>query len=210
MSFTREFMKYCWDGIILTLTMPETQTQSPRVLINLLSMKQHWFSFAGTNITNHALPICHQKLDSVGESLDMRNSFHELWLWNIATVIPGCITYCCPVIVPGCLYRVWACVSYIENTLLSYKTESEWTEVWVCAVLSRVQHCDPMDCSPPGSSICGIFQARILEWIAISYCRRSSQPRDRTLISCFSCTGTQVLYHCTTWKAGNLRGHAFW
>ena len=42
-SFTREFMKYCWDGMVLTLAaclgMPETQTQSPRVLINLLSMK---------------------------------------------------------------------------------------------------------------------------------------------------------------------------
>ena len=37
--------------------------------------------------------------------------------------------------------------------------------------------CDPMDCSPPGSSIHGIFQARILEWSGISF-SRSSQPRD--------------------------------
>ena len=41
-------------------------------------------------------------------------------------------------------------------------------------------HCDPMDCSLPGSSIHGIFQARVLEWIAISFSRGSSQPRDRT------------------------------
>jgi len=34
--------------------------------------------------------------------------------------------------------------------------------------------CDPMDCSLPGSSVCGIFQARILEWVAISFSRRSS------------------------------------
>ena len=40
--------------------------------------------------------------------------------------------------------------------------------------------CDPMDCSPPGSSICGILQARILEWVAISFSRGSSRPRDRT------------------------------
>ena len=40
--------------------------------------------------------------------------------------------------------------------------------------LSHVQLCDPMDCSPPGSSIHGIFQARILEWVAISFSRRSS------------------------------------
>ena len=39
---------------------------------------------------------------------------------------------------------------------------------------------DPMDCSPPGSSIHGIFQARVLEWVAISFSRGSSQPRDQT------------------------------
>ena len=41
--------------------------------------------------------------------------------------------------------------------------------------------CGPMDFSRPGSSVHGIFQARILEWVAISFSRRSSQPRDRTL-----------------------------
>ena len=43
--------------------------------------------------------------------------------------------------------------------------------------------CDPMDCSLPGSSVQGIFQARILEWVAISFSRGSSQPRDRTQVS---------------------------
>ena len=43
---------------------------------------------------------------------------------------------------------------------------------------------DPMDCSPPGSSVHGIFQARVLEWVAISFSRGSSHPRDRTHISC--------------------------
>jgi len=38
--------------------------------------------------------------------------------------------------------------------------------------------CDPMDCSPPGCSVSGIFQTRILEWVAISFSRGSSQPRD--------------------------------
>ena len=64
--------------------------------------------------------------------------------------------------------------------------------------------CDPMDCSPPGSYVHGTFQARMLEWVAISFSRGSSQPRDRTrvgiLISCVSCIGKQILYHCTTWK----------
>ena len=44
--------------------------------------------------------------------------------------------------------------------------------------------CDPMDCSPPGSSVHEIFQTRILEWVAISFSRGSSQPRDRTRVSC--------------------------
>ena len=43
---------------------------------------------------------------------------------------------------------------------------------------------DPMDCSLPGSSIQGIFQARILEWVAISFSRASSWPRDWTQVSC--------------------------
>ena len=38
--------------------------------------------------------------------------------------------------------------------------------------------CDPMDCGPPGSSVHGILQARILEWVAMASSRRSSQPRD--------------------------------
>ena len=44
--------------------------------------------------------------------------------------------------------------------------------------------CNPMDCSLPGFSVHGIFQARVLEWVAISFSRRSSLPRDWTWISC--------------------------
>ena len=44
--------------------------------------------------------------------------------------------------------------------------------------------CNPMDCSPPGSSVHGILLARILEWVAISFSRGSSRPRDRTQVSC--------------------------
>ena len=48
---------------------------------------------------------------------------------------------------------------------------------------SRVRLCDPVDCSPPGSSIHGILQARILEWVAIFFSRGSSRPRDQTQVS---------------------------
>ena len=50
--------------------------------------------------------------------------------------------------------------------------------VYVLQLLSRVRLCDPMDHSPPDSSVHGILQARILEWVAISYPRGSSGPRD--------------------------------
>ena len=53
---------------------------------------------------------------------------------------------------------------------------------------------NPMDCSPPGSSVHGIFQARILEWVAISFSRGSSQIRARKgLLHC-----RQILYHWAT------------
>ena len=42
--------------------------------------------------------------------------------------------------------------------------------------------CGLMDCSLPGSSVHGIFQARVLEWVAISFSRGTSQPRDRTQV----------------------------
>ena len=54
----------------------------------------------------------------------------------------------------------------------------------------------PMDCRSPTSSVHGISQARILEQVAISSSRGSSWPRDRTCLSCISCIGRQILYHC--------------
>ena len=52
-----------------------------------------------------------------------------------------------------------------------------------------------MDCSPPGSSVHGISQARILDWVAVFFSRGSSQPWDRTCISSVSWIGKQMLYH---------------
>ena len=61
-----------------------------------------------------------------------------------------------------------------------------------------------MDSSPPGSSVYGISQARILEWAAISFSTGSSWPRDQTHVSCI---GRQILYHWATKKAHCL--HCF-
>ena len=55
--------------------------------------------------------------------------------------------------------------------------------------------CDPMDCSPPDSSVHGILQARVLDWVVILASKGSSQkPRDWTGFSCDSCIGRQILW----------------
>ena len=59
-------------------------------------------------------------------------------------------------------------------------SSQKWSEV---KLLSRVWLCDPMDCSLLHSSVHGIFQARVLEWVAISFSRGSSWPRNQTQVS---------------------------
>ena len=66
-----------------------------------------------------------------------------------------------------------------------------------CLVLqSRPTLCDPRDCSPPSPFVHGIFQARILGCIVISFSRESFQPRDQTQVSC---NGRQILYRLSHW-----------
>ena len=67
-----------------------------------------------------------------------------------------------------------------------------------CYLLSHVWLCVLIDCSPPGSSVHGILQARILEWVAFTFSRGSSWPRDQTYVCCIE---RWVLYHWATSKA---------
>ena len=71
------------------------------------------------------------------------------------------------------------CSHKIRRHLLLGRKEREVTQS--CPIL-----CDPMDCNLPGSSVHGIFQARALEWVAISFSRGSSQPRAQTQVSCIA------------------------
>ena len=52
-----------------------------------------------------------------------------------------------------------------------------------------------MNCSSPGSSVYEIFQARILEWVAISFSRGYPRPRDQTHVSCLSCVGRWIFFY---------------
>ena len=83
--------------------------------------------------------------------------------------------------------------------------------LWLLSHISRPRMCcvcsggatlwDPMDCSPPDSSVHRIFQARLLEWVTISSSRRSSWSRDQTPVSYF---GKQILYCWAIRKASWL------
>jgi len=99
-------------------------------------------------------------------------------------------------------YHVCVCV-HLRTVEIYFITEFQICNT-VC-VLSVAQLCpalcDPMDCNQPGSSVQGIFQARILEWVAIYYTGGSSQPRDQACMSCISWIGRWILYHCVTWEA---------
>ena len=82
------------------------------------------------------------------------------------------------------------------------------TRMYVCARMlnhSVISYfVTPMDCSPPGSSVHGIFQVRILEWVAMAFSRGFSPPRDWTHVSCITCIGRQILYHWATWEAPSI------
>ena len=70
---------------------------------------------------------------------------------------------------------------------------SQWFHIHLCL---------PVDHNPPGSSIHGVFKARILERVSISFSRGSSWPRAW---ACISCIGGQILYPCTTWETLEMR-----
>ena len=85
-----------------------------------------------------------------------------------------------------------------ENTHLGYMHACSVSKL--CPTL-----CDSMDRSPPGSSLYGILQARILEWVVISFSMGSSQPRDQISHSWICYISRQILYHWATWEAESPR-----
>ena len=102
------------------------------------------------------------------------------------------------------LYQSDRKVLIILNVFLSQLTDMPMhTHAYVCAH-AKLLHlsptlCNPTDCSPPGSSVHGIPQARKLEWVAMPSSKGSSQPRDQTHISYVSYVGSRILYHYCHW-----------
>ena len=83
--------------------------------------------------------------------------------------------------------------SFPIKILSNRKSDASYKHITRPPVLKSTQSlqscpilCDPMDCSPPGSSVHGILQVRIVEWVAMPYSRGSSGPRDQIHVSCFA------------------------
>ena len=75
------------------------------------------------------------------------------------------------------------------------------SRVGVLSHFSRVQvFATPWTVARQAPLSMGILQVRTLEWVAAPSSRGSSRPRNQTCVSCISCTGRQILYHCTTWE----------
>ena len=109
-----------------------------------------------------------------------------LWLWadlSTSTCLSFLICKTGRLVCEGRKVRNANTINKIPSTLSCAKL------LQLCSAL-----CDPMDWDPQRSSVHGILQARILEWVVISSSRGSSQPRDRTWISCVSCDCRRISY----------------
>ena len=88
----------------------------------------------------------------------------------------------------SCIGR-WILYHWVTREAPENLQSVRWERLVMYKVLdtqSCLTPCDPLDCIPPDSSFHVILQARILEWVAIPFCRRSSWLRDRTWVSCIS------------------------
>ena len=101
----------------------------------------------------------------------------------------------CPLLILWLLFNYFLCLSLVFPLPLNWPTLTGrplavgLCEMYVCVCVSRwviLTLCDPVDYSPPGFPVHEIPQARVLEWVAISFSRGSSQPRDRTQVSCIA------------------------
>ena len=144
------------------------------------------------------------------KQLEMK--LHILRIWRVKLGL-----WCLPVCVRLLCWSQWACVWFLPSPLSCWRSPGKLLnlsehELFICKVAiimvsasltawvqaKSFQSCltlyDHVDCSPPGSSVHGILQARILERIAMACSRGSSRPRDGTHASYGTCIGRQILY----------------
>ena len=138
--------------------------------------KLHFISYSFSQVPP-SLVRCNKKSGVFSWSPRQLKSYSELMFhWLIQSIFCGVLC---------CFFKWWYVILLlcflpraVHAKLLSVVSNFLW----------------PMDCSPSGSSVHGILQARILEWIAMPSSSGYSRPRARTLISYISCSGRRVLY----------------
>ena len=97
----------------------------------------------------------------------------------------------------------WICFILVSYILWKNKKNLKEVHIFACMCAQSYPTLgNLMDCSPPGSSVHGILQARILEWVAVSSSRGSSPPSDRICIS-----WNWILYHWATGETQNTHTH---
>ena len=103
-------------------------------------------------------------------------SFFNAWKWKVKVKSLSRVR----------LFSTPWTAAYQAPPSMGFSRQEYWSGVPLpsppCSV-TRIKFCDPMDCSRPGSCVHRIFQARMLEWVAISSFRGSSWPRDQTCVS---------------------------
>ena len=152
---------------------------------------------------------CGERQGHVGRDKDV------MWYWGVGASSAGTGRPPNPGVSQEWCY--WTCMralgSFVRGNFVKHnpgKRKSHWEEAWrprkemisvETVTQSCLTPCDPMDCSPPGSSVQEILQATMLEWAAIPFSRGSSQPRDQTCVSCISSIAGRFL---TVEPPGNL------
>ena len=103
----------------------------------------------------------------------------DAWGTDFSSVFPQCLVHC--LAFSKCSVNIAEGIHEFQGFNPSYLL-SQYPK-WGFTVCMRAQSlrlsptlCDPMECSPPGSSVCGILQARVLEWVAVPSSRGSSNP----------------------------------
>ena len=113
----------------------------------------------------------------------------------------------------GSSSKIWMLlfIFFFHTSYLHFVQQTTSHRVWLVLVSQLcLTLCDPMDRSPPGSSVHGILQARILEWVAISFSGGSSQPRDWAQVSCIASrlstdwATKEDLIYCIYWHKSHI------
>ena len=104
--------------------------------------------------------------------------------WTISQNSPGLVFLAVPVTSHLCATSVLSSASYIAAWLMLQNADFFLLPcTYACVLRCVLLFWNPMDCSPPGSSVSGILQARILEWVVIPFSRGSSLPKDQSQVS---------------------------